>query len=199
MSDVLYDIIFVILAALIVVVQVFLSSRKNWAWGLIPVAAMAVAGILACTSFSSTLQSYNTELWKEADRNGNTLELVVRTDAKGNVVDFSDLQLRAKDGDLVKSEALMFHDDGTLEGELLFTSEQELKELLKGRRLTGASKEIGRKSMWTGEGQYYEIDSTTGVMLSATLPLLLVYLAGRLAVGAKKRENELKQMQIRSI
>ena len=190
--------IIILLAAL----EIFLSTRRSKWPGLVLVILVAAVAIGINLSITLTANSYEEETLAMKDGNGNQFELIVRYDKQGEIVDFSELYVDDKNGERVAKVELWL-EGGKLMGETEQVLYQDaLDELTEGLVLDGVSwsrDDLEEKMVRVQDGSYIGVGNWALSTLLVVVPILPVYMVGRLTVRAKRRKKELRKLQVESL
>lgn len=192
-----------VLIVVLVALEFLLSTRRNRWWGLIPIAAAAAVVICLNVSLLAAANSYTTKTLTEQDGEHNRFTISLRYDKKGELIDFSDLQVRDENGALIDEVYLSFDKSGKLESDSDRAIYQEtVDRLLDGIILTGVSDgdAVEGNLVPLGDGLFVDPNSHFYLeVLWVIFPMLPVYVIGRLTVRSKRRKAELKKLQVENL
>ncbi|MDE8731707.1 hypothetical protein P0G10_01070 [Eubacteriales bacterium DFI.9.88] len=198
----IWFLIFLVFIIVLLGLELLLSTRRNKWWGLIPMAAAAAIVICLNLSLLEAASSYTVKKLTAED-GGNQFAISLRYDKKGELVDFSDLQVRDKRGTLIDEVYLSFDKSGRLESESDRAIYQEtIDRMLDGSKLTGfpAGDAIEKDMIPLGDGLYVSTTSSwVASVLWVVVPMIPVYVIGRLVVRARRRKAELKKLQVEGL
>ncbi|MCQ4636589.1 hypothetical protein NE619_07595 [Anaerovorax odorimutans] len=196
-------VISLVVVAALVALELRLSTRKSrWA-GLIPIAVVAAVVVFANLALNMTAGAYKTVTRTVEDDNGNQYEIAFRYHKDGELMDFSDLRIKDQNGELMDKVYLSFEQDGRLEidsDRILY--QQIVDRLLDGEKLTGSSseEEIEKNMVPLGGGLFVSAGSFWfREILWAIVPMIPVYVIGRLIVHSKRRKDEMKKLRLESL
>lgn len=179
--------------------QLFLSFRNSKWPGLIPAALIAVIALSLTLHNVHTMHSYTTERLKSQTANGYELGVTIRYDAQRHLVDYSEITIHDKEGNLLDSMWVEFdHQGNIIEDDSSAAYVKEVEKLIGDRKITGSPTldSDGEKMIRLSDGAY----ATPFIFLYFSafpcLFLLLIHIIVRVAAKRKRLNKELKKVKI---
>ncbi len=194
MNIILVWVICTLVTFILLVTEIWLSRKKRWVYGLIPVLVLALAGASLYfygTSYRSGYYVLEDEYC--AGKTGMSAEITVKRNINGKLLCFSPLMIKNPDGTSIDS---VYLDDAEYSNEFYKEAAEYFSERhnLKGDCMSWEAVE--------GEYAYFgktavDMKAFTKLILILSLPLLITYIVVRVLRKKQKLREELKQLNIR--
>lgn len=203
MYDIMTSIVILVVLVLLVGLEIFLAMRKRWWWGTIPIVMLTAVLLIMNVSANHELSAYKAETLKGTDGNGHQLELTIRYDSEGKLVDFSELRIKDTAGELLDEVFLDFTSSGELVADdSVKIHKEDVQQLIGTRALTGFSidsETMNSHMVRLSDSSYVGINNIFYAIAAQVGPLLLLYVVCRLVVRYKDRGAGLKRLEIDSL
>lgn len=192
----------IVCSALLLLLQVFLSFRKNKWLGIIPSVVLIIMALTVSAYSVHTLNSYTIETLEAEMASGYEMRMYIRYDKNGDMIDYSNVSVFDKDGNLLDSIHVDVDKQGNIiENEYSMVYIKDVKTLLGDRKLKGyPDLDIETEKMVRmNDGGYFSPWSFLFIAIYPCLVLLLIHIVIRIAIKKKRQKKELEKLKIESL